>query len=205
MNIDEIRTLGTDCYAAFNQRAPEWSSKAWTLWAEMCASVPLEASVWIRGRIIELDSMPRNFGKAVKGLAADWRSAHGKHRETIVPCPECDTKTPGFFTVWRHDGSRVLVRCACNRDCYFDPMPCMTRSMAEKRVYDEQQGLRYIVPPADAPLVAFERKQFGDGPERADTRFGAMSGQLARNPVGPEKARKAHAAALAEYDDAVPF
>ena len=117
MNIDQMRALGNECFAAFNQKAPEHAARAWSLWADMCRYVPFEAAPWIRDQIIELESMPRNFGKAVRDLFWRWKEETGRGAK-IAACPDCDSDMPGYFLVWgaEHGGmpTRFVVRCACN-------------------------------------------------------------------------------------------
>ena len=62
MNAVEMRALVNDCCAAFNASPP--SARSCELWAEMCARVPVRAAAFIRARILERDTLPRNFGKA---------------------------------------------------------------------------------------------------------------------------------------------
>jgi hypothetical protein len=204
MNAEELKSLGQDCYAAFNVLIPGWNSPAWKIWAEMCANVPLEAVPWIRSKIVELDSIPRNFGKAVRGYWRDWRHESGQPRETLRCCPECDRQTPGFFTVWRRDGCRVLMRCYCNAAEEYANMPRVTRAMAGNIVYNQAAGLRYLVAPAGERFLDFEKRMFPVSGQVADPdAAGKEFSRLARNPVGPEPIRSAHAEHLALCD--APF
>lgn len=139
MSEQELKILGHDCYAAFNAAPPAASSRAWALWAEMCAPVPLKAAPWIRSRILEQDSMPRNFGKAVLCLWQDWHAAQRGSAARRDPCPDCDAALPGFFYWWRHDASgrlySGLFRCLCNHDSYYDPMPRRSKDQARREGY----------------------------------------------------------------------
>lgn len=152
MTIDELRSLARDCYAAFNQAMPEASSRAWTLWAEMCAEVPLRAAPFIRDRILQLDSLPRNFGKAVSGYGEEWMFSNGGI-DAAPNCPDCDPATPGFFPAWREDGRgghiRFMVKCRCNRGGRaFRKMWRGSREDAAKR--------GWITMPPGMSAVAFE-------------------------------------------------
>ena len=180
----ELRTLGNDCYAAFNSVPPPPSSRAWALWAEVCANVPLAAAVWIRSRIIEGDSLPRNFGKAVLGLFREWRVSQNSVRVAGTGCPDCDQQLPGFFYAWRKkDDGRVhsaLCRCRCNTDPCFDQLPAMTKQEAEARGFA-------VMPPAwESGPAGFETTRF----PREGKVHGSRAGQigetakyLACNPI----------------------
>lgn len=78
--------------------------------------MPLEAAPWVRGQIIEIESMPRNFGNAVRDRFWSWRAEFGKGSR-MNACPERDTDTPGYFAAWHRDGKgvpcRFVCRCAC--------------------------------------------------------------------------------------------
>ena len=136
MNIEELVSLGRDCYAAFNQAMPDPSARTWALWAELCAEVPLAAAPWIRSRVIDQDGMPRNFGKAVKDLGREWRTvraAGGRPGAKAGGCPECDAGTPGFFTVWdisRGEPHAFVAQCACSHGPRPEGMMRLTRARA---------------------------------------------------------------------------
>lgn len=140
MNIDELRMLGKDCYAAFNQNAPDFNGRAWTLWAETCADIPVAASQFIRGKIIDLESMPRNFGKAVRQYGQEWRYSKGIAAHVFQECPDCDKGTPGFFYAWdkMENGKwhRLLVRCHCNQGKPVEGMLHMTKNQAACAGYE---------------------------------------------------------------------
>ncbi len=139
MTEDELRLLGRDCYVAFNQAAPESGGRAWRLWAEMCADIPMAASRHIRERIIALDAMPRNFGKAVRTFGLEWRQARRSGGFAREACPDCDRETPGFFTVWQDLGHgrrhRFLVRCRCNQGPACEGMPALSKEEARQAGY----------------------------------------------------------------------
>lgn len=140
----ELRTLGHDCYAAFNQRPPEHSSRAWTLWAELCTEVPLEAAPWIRARILEQEACPRNFGRAVLHLFYEWRvkSGYNSQAQTTL-CGSCDRETPGFYTAYEWTPGWYLhsssVRCPCNTDSAWRDMLSFHKAEAERRGYMVKQ------------------------------------------------------------------
>lgn len=139
MTIDELLMLGRDCYAAFNQTAPAPSARAWAMWAEMCAVVPVQAVQAIRSRIIEGDVMPRNFGKAVFAGFREWQASSGYTPGVKALCTNCDRETPGFFTVyWRNGGGfleSALVRCPCNHDPAWGRMESFDKREADRRGY----------------------------------------------------------------------
>lgn len=140
MTEQELITLGRDCYAVFNAVPPPVPSRAWALWGEMCASVPLKAAPHIRAKIMELDSMPRNFGKFVLQSGREWLAQGGgsggpdRRREC---CPECEPRMPGYFYGWTKDSAGLvhscLCRCLCNDDPALGKMPRMSREYAASR------------------------------------------------------------------------
>ena len=187
MTLEEMRSLGQDCYAAFNAKPPDFASRAWILWAEMCAEVGTEALAYIRGKIIELDSMPRNFGKAVRSLWHEWRSEKGQVHQSQADCDVCDKQTPGFFTVWRRCGNRVLCRCRCNHDKGLESIPYRTPA--------DMVELGYIVRPQGyaGSFLQFENERFapawkrqGDDPEARKAQV------LAQSPQWDERMRPRH-------------
>jgi hypothetical protein len=157
----------------------------------MCASVPLAAAVWIRGKLIELDNAPRNFGKAVRNLAVEWRENSGVKLPPPVACPHCDKETPGFFTVWRADGCRVAAKCQCNKLSQF--------AAQQARSDFELAQMGYIVRPWGYPGTwrDFEKERFpvNCGGEQTDT--GAAARRLADRPQWTDKKRPDHAEQLA--------
>lgn len=191
MTETELITLGNDCYAAFNQTAPKQGARSWSLWAEMCKDVPLAAAGYIRGKVIELDSMPRNFGKAVRSYWHEWRAEKGQPYQAQTGCAICDKSTPGFFTVWRVDGNRVLCRCKCNHEQCFDPMPYRTPAdMAE---------LGYIVRPTGhrGTFLNFERERFRISHMRqGESHYLRKARELAENPRIDDSVRPSHAEQL---------
>ena len=136
MNALELHALACDCYAAFNASAPGQDSRAMQLWAEMCAKVPLQAGRWIRGKIIEQDSLPRNFGKAVYALYHDWLAANPLPQRPAACCPSCDAQIPGFFFTWSKQDGRLaqrVAKCVCNVDPAFAGLPGMDKYAARER------------------------------------------------------------------------
>ena len=117
MNREEMRSLVNDCCAAFNAKPPE--TRSCELWAEMCGAVPMAAAKWIRGKIIDLEAMPRNFGKAVLALFREWESTRTSRE---IRCPDCDPDLPpGHFwgiravnNIGRQEYIRVVVMCQCH-------------------------------------------------------------------------------------------
>jgi len=193
---NELRQFSRECYAALGAKAPESSSPAWRIWAEMCADVPLTAVPYIRGKLFELDSMPRNFGKAVKALAAEWRSDTRQPKPEQQCCHECYPPFPGFFPGWQKaEGGmlyKFMIRCLCNGNPYFDPMPRKSKAQAEREGYT-------VLPVGRRSAVEFEMETFY--PERRGKGgLGQLPVRLARNPAPQESVRKAHAEQLEYYD-----
>ena len=192
MTIDELRMLGRDCYAAFNQAAPDFSGRAWTLWAEMCAGIPVAASPFIRGKIIELDAMPRNFGKAVRQFGQEWRAAKSGSRFVFQLCPDCDKETPGFFSAWENlkNGMphRFLIRCCCNNGKDVEGMAQMSKAGALKA--------GFLVVPAnyDGGVLVYEAALLGTPSHNHDNRY--IRAAENRN----FKQRPAHRHAVAEAE-----
>lgn len=188
MNYQQMRGLVGDCYSAFN--APEARPRACELWAEMCEKVSEDSLVWIRSKLVAGDSLPRNFGKAVLGLYAEWRSQSGRGAQTQRCCPECDTQTPGFFLSWKNDeetGSlqSYLLRCMCNQDPQWHTQKARTKAQAQR------EG--YTVMPSGYPggPAAFERATYHKDPS-PETDFGRRAGFLASNPSLSDKKRPGH-------------
>lgn len=182
----ELRNFARDCYAALCATMPPVSSSAWAIWAEMCADVPLKAAPFIRSKIIALDAMPRNFGKTVQGYFRDWRVESGEPAPAQKGCGMCDTRSPGFFTVWGKNGARVLCVCRCNTDQTLPP--------GSRRSPGEMVDLGYIVRPMSfrGSFLDFEREQFGVGTSGGN--IGSMAQRLALAPVGEAPPRQSHKA-----------
>ncbi len=139
MNIEEIRMLGNACFAAFNSNPPSPTSQTWAIWAEMCDGIPVQASPYIKSKIVELDTKPSNFGKTFRQYGIEWKTTTGYRDAKIHPCPDCDPEVPGFFYAFEpgNDGHphSFLVRCHCNQGRFFSEMIHMTKVQAESRGY----------------------------------------------------------------------
>ena len=195
MTKDELTALGRDCYAAFNAVPPVSSSPAWGLWAEMCARVHIRAGAWIRSRLIEQDSMPRNFGKAVAALYREWQAEHGQGPAGRSCCPECDPRIPGYFYGWKKENGYVhsfICRCLCNDDPSLGPMPRMSRE------YAAAQGISALPVDYQGGPARFEREVFGLACAFGPSGFGMEARRLARSPEFDGGMRPAHARELAD-------
>lgn len=136
MNALEMRALVNDCCAAFNASPPP--ARSCELWAEMCDRVPVRAAAFIRARILERETLPRNFGKAVLDLHREWQSTLPAP-ERRACCPDCDPALPGFFYAWKRDASGILhslvFRCLCNEDPALGDMPRASKEKARREGY----------------------------------------------------------------------
>lgn len=193
MNYQQMRSLAGDCYAAFN--ALEAKPRACELWAEMCESVAGESLTWIRGKIIAQDSLPRNFGKAVLGLYAEWRAQTGRGAREQRCCPDCDRQTPGFFASWKNDEETgrlqsYLLRCMCNQDPQWHAHKAMSKGQAQREGYTVMPAGYHGGP------AAFERTTF-PGVISPETDFGRRASSLASAPYRSDKQRPSHAEQLA--------
>jgi hypothetical protein len=152
----------------------------------MCADISFIAAAWIRGKMVELDSIPRNFGKAVRDIGREWREQSGVKIPPPVACPRCDAETPGFFTVWRPGGFRSLAKCQCNKQPQF--------AAWQARSEFELAQLGYIVRPYRYPGTwrNFELEHFPDTNEGEPSEFGAIAAFLAANPRWDDRKRKDH-------------
>lgn len=197
MTEQEMRSLGADCYAAFNRSAPT-SSQTWRLWSEICSDVPFSAAKWIRGKIIRQDTLPYNFGKEVSDLAREWRSENCAAVQELQCCSDCDRVTPGFFHWWKQekDGGILrsgIMRCACNNDQHYSFMPPWTKSRAVREGYA-------VMPSGQSSPSGFEQAAFGAGAEMQSGVVSDLAYQLAQNPVFDETARRSHAKYMQESE-----
>lgn len=151
MNTDDLQKLAKECCNAFNQPPIAPNAGCWPVWTEMCADIPAGAMKHVRDRIIGLDAMPRNFGKAVRHHGQEWMVSRGSGYFARKPCPDCDRESVGFFTAWQKlpDGSwrRFLVHCLCNKGKPVKDMLRMTKSQAAAAGYT-------VVPQGYAGCVA---------------------------------------------------
>lgn len=156
MNIDELKTLGRDCFSAFTATFPEKNTRSWEVWAEMCADVPLAAAPYIKEKIIELDSLPRNFGKAVRDLGLEWKYSKTDRSPRFNACPECDPAMPGFLMVWDTSTHRFIARCTCNRDKQWAHLESLTHAEIKRR------GWSLTDPMFARPMPAPEAEEIGN-------------------------------------------
>ena len=136
MTVIEMRALVNDCCAAFSAAPPP--ARSCELWAEMCERVPVRAAAFIRARILERESLPRNFGKAVLELHRDWLATLPAP-ERRPCCPDCDPALPGFFYAWKRNSAGIphscVFRCLCNEDPALGDMPRASKEKARSDGY----------------------------------------------------------------------
>lgn len=132
MTLQEMTALAEDCFAAFNAAPPK--GKACEIWAEQCAYVTFESTIWIREKLINRESLPRQFGLEVQRLFTDWKSERGIKQGQQKACPNCDLEIPGFFFGWKNfDGHmyKLTFRCHCNKIKEYQHLECKHKKQAE--------------------------------------------------------------------------
>lgn len=192
MNIENLQTLARECCHAFNQAPISPSAGCWVIWAEICADVPATAMKYIRDKIVELDTLPRNFGKHVRHYGREWMLSRGIRNHVHKACPDCDRETVGFFTAWKKldngEWSRFLVRCLCNQEQLIEGMQHMAKSQAACAGYE-------VVPHGfEGGVLAYEMQLMGT---RVDAGFTVYM-KAARNRNF--KKRQGHLEAMAEAE-----
>lgn len=108
-----------EIYGAFGRARPPTGSPAYrSIFRRTCEerSLPDACAKFIANAISDYDSLPMNLGKAIIAEFGNWLDLHPELRaRESQGCMECDVKTPGWFTVWKPDGTRLLCECACRK------------------------------------------------------------------------------------------
>ena len=115
MTAEQMAMLAGTCAAAFSRSEPKDS--AIKLWAAMCDMIPPEAIPFIRNALMQEDSWPANFGKAVYARYCEWKTTQPGLARERRRCPDCDREIPGYFHVWKAVDGQLLCwvqRCLCN-------------------------------------------------------------------------------------------
>jgi hypothetical protein len=186
----ELRSLATECYGVFNAAKPASGGAAWRVWAEMCAGIPVIAAPYIIAQFAELESMPRNFGKAVRQFGQEWKQAHGIKSFVDGLCPDCDREIPGHFWAFDFQGGAwhwFAARCACNCATGFEAQERMTKKQAV------ESGLTVIPSGDDCGFMAFLTRLEG-GEVLPGGKFSLAAGSR------DFRKRAAHLSMLAEMD-----
>ena len=111
------------------------------MWFEQVSFIPAESLPWIKAKIFEHETFPRNLPNTMKTLYREWLAANPeKCLKTADPgCKNCES---GYLTVWYHDEElgrpySHTFRCAyCNSDGYPRAMPAVTaQKLAASRKY----------------------------------------------------------------------
>ena len=192
MTADEILALHRDCAAAFSSSPAD--IRSCRLWAEVCAEVPFAAAPFIRRKVLELDSLPRNFGKAILGFFREWRSSRPVETQRAC-CPDCDPQHPGFFHWWGKINDRMysgLARCLCNDDATLGGLRQMSKSQAER------EGLIVMPRGYKGGPAEFEKERwfYGGAPSG---NIGASAKRVMASPP-PATVRPAHRDYIAEAE-----
>lgn len=134
MTHQEMRLLADEVYACFNTRPA--LQRPVEMWAEMCAEVPVRALSYIREKLLENETLPRNFGYACKQFYQMWayQQGMGKDKPETPKCAECDL-AGGWFYGWKIVNGKMqsaMFKCQCNQQKEFRDLPYWTRTRAER-------------------------------------------------------------------------
>lgn len=192
MNIENLQTLARECCSAFNQAPISGTAGCWPIWAEICVDIPAAAMKYVRDKIVELDTLPRNFGKHVRHYGREWMLSRGIKNHVHRACPDCDRETLGFFTAWQKmgngDWNRFLVRCHCNQGQPIEGMLHMTKNQASCTGYE-------VVPQGfEGGVLAYEMQLMGTP---VDMSFNAYTRAVRNRNFRP---RQGHLDAMADAE-----
>lgn len=153
MNQAAFKSGMTAVYAAHG-RVPPSEAVLLAVWRRV-ESLPDAFMDWACRELADYDKLPGNLGlELARALYARWRAERAPRGPRRLPCPDCDPSTPGFFHWWRREGGLLrsgLIRCACNDDPAFDPLPRKNKAAARA------EGLLVMPPDCKGGPAAFER------------------------------------------------
>ena len=164
MGRTAFEALVSDVYAGFGCNPPGERSR--DIWFEQCGHVPSGPPLeWIRQRLLDGATLPRNLGQAIRVLWEEWQA---NHPEQVVSdsrcCPECDVS--GVIFAWApardprtgaDTWQRLVRRCRCHPG-----------GNGETRRDIEALGLMVMPHGYVGGTVAFERERLGLYPDRGN-------------------------------------
>lgn len=92
MTLLEFQEFVRNICAYYERRIP--NDHTLDLWYDRVRNIPYESVEWIKGRIFEQDTFPKNYPVAIWQLYQAWLEAHPEKRapdRTQYSCPDCES------------------------------------------------------------------------------------------------------------------
>lgn len=114
MNETTCMTALDEIYAAFGKASP--TPRIRQAVYRKIVDLPNDFMVYAQRRLEDMETLPQNLGRyMLVDLWPDYLAENPQLKAQTRACPDCDTKTPGWFTVWKPGGERLICECVCRK------------------------------------------------------------------------------------------